>query len=302
LSAAPVIILNIDGNEASRAARSEALRLAGYRVHEVLPEDDPLSLVEIIGQFCEAARRPSPDDPPADIAGHLRRRRNIAAVGQFNGRQAHDFNNLLHALRAGLELIQRRTSEPQIADLARRGLEAVTRGTQITQQLLTLSHLQRSDVAPVDINRLILGMKGLLERTVGSAITLDLALDPGIGAARTNADQLELAILNLAVNASEAMPQGGVLTLCTGAVDDDGTAGHGRFIEIKVLDTGTGMPSAVRERAFEPFFTTKAAGEGAGLGLAQADAIARQSGGAVRLESEVGHGTVVAITVPVAAA
>ena len=107
-----------------------------------------------------------------------------------------------------------------------------------------------------------------------------------------------MAILNLVVNACEAMPQGGELTLRTGEIMDDGAAGERRLIEIQVRDTGNGLSPAVRERAFEPFFTTKAPGDGTGLGLSQADAIARQSGGTIRLESEAGHGTAVSIMVP----
>jgi signal transduction histidine kinase len=238
-------------------------------------------------------------------ATQFRRARNMVAVVQHKDHQVHEFNNVLHAIRASLELIGNRNMEPRIAGLIERGVQAVARGSMIARQLLPIPHGRRSDLAPVDLNQVICRIAGRLDQITGSGVTLCLDLDPGIADAITNADQLELAIVNLAVNAREAMRDGGKLTVRTAEVDDSsdtlGLAAR-RFVEVQVLDTGCGMPPAVLERALEPFFTTGEVGEGAGLGLAQVDAIARQSGGAVRLESTVGLGTTVRIFLPEAAA
>jgi signal transduction histidine kinase len=268
---------------------------------------------------CQLSRQVEPADLVAVIGAVLRSRpnelftealrrqcRNMVAISRFNGHQAHDFNNKLHAIKTGLELIKSRTSEPKIAALAQQGQVAVDAGTSIIRQMLPFSSLHAPEMAPVDLNRLIRAMAPLLERTIGSAVTLALDLAPEIAPALTDANQLRLAILNLATNACEAMRHGGGLTLRTVAVGDNVDDGSGfpsaGFVEIQALDTGCGMPQPVLERAHEPFFTTKVPGERFGLGLAQVDAIVRDSGGTLRIESEIGHGTTVHILLPVAAA
>ncbi len=176
------------------------------------------------------------------------------------------------------------------------------RGRQGDGKLLAFSRIQRLVLAPVDINRLIAAMADLLARSLGPKIEIAMDFDESIGPAQADANQLELAILNLAINARDAMPDGGRLTIATTREDigAEGDLASGRFVVVTVTDTGTGMPSEVLDRAFEPFFTTKEIGEGTGLGLSQVYGIARQSGGTVKIESMLGRGTSVRVLLPAA--
>src|SRR6185295_8875196 len=177
------------------------------------------------------------------------------------------------------------------------------RGAKLTTQLLAFSRTQKLALSVIDVNAVLRGTDELLARTVGPLIELHLLLDPAARPAIADANQLELAILNLALNARDAMPEGGRLTISTGrqviTPDQSGDGGDelspGRYVVISVADTGTGMPPDVLARAMEPFFTTKGIGQGTGLGLSQVYGIARQSGGDVRIESSAGRGTTVRI-------
>jgi signal transduction histidine kinase len=233
----------------------------------------------------------------------LRQAQKMQAVGQLTGGIAHDFNNLLTPIMGGLEIITTVTQEPRTRALAANALEAARRGAKLTGQLLAFSRTHRLSTAPVAINGLIEGMQDLLRRTIGPTVTVKLALDPDDGIASCDANQIENAILNLAINARDAMPEGGTLTIATGreTLGDDGELAAGDYISIAVTDTGTGMTAEVRARATEPFFTTKPIGKGTGLGLAQVYGIAQQFGGTLRIDSEVGVGTTIRILLPTAA-
>jgi len=230
----------------------------------------------------------------------LARAQKMEAVGRLTGGIAHDFNNLLTAMVGSLELLQARVvNDPRAAHHADVAVQAAERGAKLTAQLLAFSRQQRLDLRSVDVNALVRNMDGLLPRAVGSGVVVrfDLSVEGGWAVADPN--QLELAILNLAINARDAMTDGGTLTVATGRTAHD-EPGHctGEAIVISVTDTGTGMSPEVLAHAFEPFYTTKGLGKGTGLGLAQVYGIARQSGGDVKIESRSGQGTTVSIVLP----
>ncbi|MEN0072917.1 MAG: ATP-binding protein [Paracraurococcus sp.] len=227
----------------------------------------------------------------------------MEAVGQLTGGLAHDFNNLLQAVLASLDLIRRRAADPaQVEKLAVAGGEAARRGARLTAQLLAFSRKQKMDLAPVAAGEVVEGMRDLLARSLGPGVGLRLEVGLAVGLALADATQLELAVLNLAINARDAMPGGGTLTVAVRAVELGLAADLpvGRYVAVSVSDTGEGMAPEVLARAFEPFFTTKGVGKGTGLGLSQVYGIARQSGGTARIESLPGRGTTVTILLPAA--
>ena len=230
----------------------------------------------------------------------LARAQKMEAVGRLTGGIAHDFNNLLTAMVGSLELLQTRlVGDPRALHHAEVAVQAAERGAKLTAQLLAFSRQQRLDLRSVDVNALVRNMDGLLPRAVGSGVIVRFDLADAGGWAVADANQLELAILNLAINARDAMAEGGMLTVATGCVpNEDPSQGSGEAIVISVTDTGSGMSPEVLAHAFEPFYTTKGLGKGTGLGLAQVYGIARQSGGDVRIESQSGRGTTVSILLP----
>jgi PAS domain S-box-containing protein len=230
----------------------------------------------------------------------LRQAQKMEAVGQLTGGIAHDFNNLLTPIMGGLEIISSRLTDERLKRLARTGLDAAQRGAKLTGQLLAFSRIQRISMAPILVNQVVHNMKDLLRHAIGSEVHVDLVLDPAVGNAMCDANQLENALLNLALNARDAMPSGGTITLRTSRVSVERAADleAGDYVQLMVTDTGAGMPPDVLARATEPFFSTKPTGKGTGLGLAQVYGIARQSGGALRIESMPGQGTTVRILLP----
>ena len=230
----------------------------------------------------------------------------MEAVGRLTGGIAHDFNNLLTAVVGNLELLQLRVAGDERAlRLAGAALQAAMRGAKLTTQLLAFSRTQKLALSVVDVNSVLRGMDELLARTVGPLIELRLLLNPAVRPAITDANQLELAILNLAINARDAMPEGGQLTIETGRQVitsdqrcDGDEFGRSRYVVISVADTGTGMTPEVLARAMEPFFTTKGIGQGTGLGLSQVYGIVQQSGGDVCIKSSPGCGTTVRLLLP----
>ena len=229
----------------------------------------------------------------------------MEAMGQLTGGIAHDFNNLLTVVSGNLEMIQRRAADEKTTKQASFAIQAANRAAKLTQQLLAFSRSQRLDLKPVDINALLSGMSDLLERTIGSEARIEMQLTPTAPWALADANQLELAVLNLAINARDAMPEGGVITISSSLESDSEGEGGGsgkRFGVISVCDTGTGIAGDLIEKVFDPFFTTKPVGKGTGLGLSQVYGIARQSGGTVKLRSAVGEGSTVSIWLPLAAA
>ena len=229
------------------------------------------------------------------------------AVGQLTGGLAHDFNNLLAGISGSLELMQIRMQQGRVTDVERymstaRG--AVRRAAALTHRLLAFARRQTLSPSPTDVNRLVQGMEELIQRTVGPMIQVDVVGSSGAWPALVDPSQLENALLNLCINARDAMPEGGRITIETANkwLDTKAAQQHdipeGQYLSLCVSDTGTGMTPEVIARAFEPFFTTKPIGEGTGLGLSMIYWFAQQSGGQVRIYSEVGQGSTVCIYLP----
>jgi len=223
----------------------------------------------------------------------------IEAVGQLTGGIAHDFNNLLQTVSGNMELILNHTQDnPRVARWAVNASSALDRGKKLTAQLLAFSRTQALELKPIALRPTMTDTIDMLHRTLGPQVTLEPDLGAGYWHVIADPTQLELSVLNLAINARDAMPSGGILRIITKPVlimAEDGDLPPGQYIDVIVSDTGTGMLPEVRDRAFEPFFTTKDLGRGTGLGLSMVFGIARQSGGTAILESEPGKGTTVTI-------
>ncbi len=232
------------------------------------------------------------------IEGQLVQSQKMEAIGHLTGGIAHDFNNLLTAIIGNVDLIRARTADQRIARLAENALRAAQRGSKLAAQLLTFSRTQKLDTRPTDINALVCGMTELLGQSLGPQVAIHMALGRDVGPAFADGNQLELAILNLAINARDAMPSGGALTISTAEREikaGDPSLAPGLYVTVAVADTGAGMPPEVAAQAFDPFFTTKPPGKGTGLGLSQVYGIAKQSGGEARIASTPGQGTVVTL-------
>jgi PAS domain S-box-containing protein len=225
----------------------------------------------------------------------LRQSQKMEALGQLTGGIAHDFNNLLTVVVGGLDIIAKRAEDAKIKRYADNALAAAERGARLTGQLLAFSRVQRLEVRPTYVAPLIENMRALLRNVLGPGITKEFHLDEAMMPVMADPTQLEVAVLNLAINARDAMPGGGVLTFLTTPVriSGDPELEPGDYIELCISDTGVGMTPEVAERAFEPFFTTKEVGKGTGLGLSMVYGMARQSGGTARIESTPGKGTAV---------
>ena len=256
---------------------------------------------EIARDTTAAIPRPRSGEQAAALA-HAQK---MEALGLLAGGVAHDFNNQLHVIRNSLELLQRQ--DPP-AD-ARRALEMIRRSTNqaaaLTRQLLAFSRRQPLELRPIDPNGLVLQMAELLRYALGERITIATTLGPGVWNVSADSGQLETALLNLAINARDAMSHAGLLTIETAnATLDDSlaaarrTGAAGQYVMVSVSDTGSGMTPEVAARACEPFFTTKEPGQGTGLGLSQVAGFARQSGGEVRIATQPGKGTTVRIYLP----
>ena len=237
----------------------------------------------------------------------LRQSQKMEAVGQLTGGIAHDFNNLLAGILGNLELLELRISQGRLEALSRhletaRG--AATRAAALTQRLLAFSRRQTLDPTPVNVNRLVSGLEDLLRRTVGPSVEIEVVGSGGLWMTLVDRYQLENAVLNLCINARDAMPDGGRLTIETANKWLDERSARerelppGQYVSLCVSDTGTGMTPDVIARAFDPFFTTKPLGEGTGLGLSMIYGFVRQSGGQVRIYSEVGAGTTMCLYLP----
>lgn len=229
------------------------------------------------------------------MEARLSQAQKMEAVGQLTGGLAHDFNNLLQGIKGSLDLILRRPDSPRLAQWAEAGLKAADRGAKLTAQLLAFSRSQKLELKPLVINEVIADMTDLLVRTLGAGIRIRLDLEPAQHYVLSDPTQLELAILNLGINARDAMSTGGELSISTTFMADPLGAG---CMQVCVSDTGAGMSEAVRRSAFDPFFTTKDIGAGTGLGLAQVQSIVEQSHGSVRIDSAPGAGTRVYLILP----
>jgi signal transduction histidine kinase/DNA-binding response OmpR family regulator len=240
----------------------------------------------------------------------LRQAQKMEGIGQLTGGVAHDFNNLLTIIVGSLETVRRQIKQAgfdaanieHLVDSAMRGAQ---RAAALTQRLLAFSRQQPLDPKPIDVSRLVTGMSDLLHRTIGEQISIETVMSGGLWRTNIDANQLEMAIINLAVNARDAMPNGGKLTIETAnvALDEGYTVSQaevipGQYVMLAVTDNGVGMTQEIVAKAFEPFFTTKDIGHGTGLGLSQVYGFVKQSGGHVKIYSEIGQGTSVKIYLP----
>ena len=236
----------------------------------------------------------------------LRQGQKMEAIGQLTGGVAHDFNNLLQGIGGCLDMMDRRVAQGRTADVARYlapARQAIDRASHLTNRMLAFARRQTLQPRSVDPDRLIRGMEELLRRTLGPAVELTLSLHDGIWSILCDPHQLETALLNVAINARDAMPEGGTLRIATEdrmVADSEAAedAPPGPYVAIAVTDSGTGMTPAVMERMFDPFFTTKPTGQGTGLGLSQLYGFVRQSGGFVRVQSAPGQGTTITLHLP----
>ncbi|MGJ7516417.1 ATP-binding protein [Pseudomonas baetica] len=238
----------------------------------------------------------------------LRQSQKMEAVGQLTGGIAHDFNNMLTGIIGSLELLRRRLARGRFEDLDSLidlGVTSANRAAGLTHRLLAFSRRQSLDSKPVEMNALVVSMGELLQRSIDESICLDMQLSESLWVAEADPNQLESALLNLVINARDAMPDGGQLVVKTSnrQLDADFTQPHsnlepGDFVVLSVTDNGCGMPQSTINRAFDPFFTTKPIGQGTGLGLSMIYGFSKQSGGHVAIQSEVGEGTTVSLFLP----
>ena len=276
---------------ALREARNELERRVHERTGEL--ERANLALLTETADRNEAERK-------------LQQAQKMEAVGQLTGGVAHDFNNLLTVVMGNLQLLARHLKNDALADeLIKGALKAARRGADLNRTLLAFSRKQRLAPVAVDFNEMISSMAPLLRRALGEQVQINIVEAPDLPLATSDVTQLETALLNLAVNSRDAMPNGGTLTIETAAVQlDEHYAAlevdvqPGRYVMLAVSDTGTGMTGEVVSHAFEPFFTTKETGKGSGLGLAMVYGFVKQSGGHVKIYSEPGIGTTVKLFLP----
>jgi PAS domain S-box-containing protein len=229
----------------------------------------------------------------------------MEAIGRLTGGVAHDFNNLLMAITGSLELLRKRIpDDPKLHRLIDNAMQGAQRGASLTQRMLAFARRQELKADTVDVSQLVGNMTELLSRSLGPTVQMETYLTGPMSPVLVDANQLELAILNLAVNAKDAMPQGGTLTISADEAEPPPQASlrPGRYIRLSLSDTGTGMDEGTLAHATEPFFTTKGVGKGTGLGLAMVRGLTEQSGGSITIESALGQGTTVHLWLPVTSA
>ncbi|MEI9985803.1 MAG: response regulator [Aliidongia sp.] len=297
----PVIYLTAY-SEPATLDRARATKPYGYLIK-------PFSERELHATIQMALERCRAEKAQRDGEATLRQAQKMEAIGLLAGGVAHDFNNLLGVIIGNLDRVaERDQADPEILEMVRDALGAALRGAGLTRQLLAYSRRQTLDPHVVKLDRAMTDLTALLRRTLGEPIQIETVLPEDLRPVRIDVNQFENALLNLAVNARDAMPQGGLLTIEAGNVelaqadiDGDGDAAPGAYVRVAVTDTGIGMTAEVAERAFEPFFTTKPAGAGTGLGLSMIYGFVRQSRGLVKIISEIERGTRVELFFPAAA-
>jgi len=288
----------------------QATLRARHRQYEIkaLIEEREKAAVELQRQVAEATRELREQMVERlRIEDSLRQAQKMEAIGQLTGGIAHDFNNLLTAVTSSLDLLKKRIAHDERAlallDNAANGAE---RGARLTQRMLAFARRQELSIAPVHLGTLVSGMQGLIERALGPSVSIHTDIPNDLPNVSADANQLEAALLNLAVNARDAMPNGGEILIRARIANDDERARaqlkRGEYVLLSVTDFGTGMDAATLARAVEPFFTTKGVGKGTGLGLSMVQGLAEQSGGKLHITSEINRGTVIEILLPVTSA
>ena len=267
------------------------------------PEGHVIGMVGVATDISEAkeaerALKKQVADRTAELSetqDQLRQAQKMEALGQLTGGIAHDFNNLLTVVVGGLDLIAKQVQDERLLRFATNALSAAERGARLTAQLLAFSRVQRLEVKPTYVSPLVEEMRPLLRNVLGPGINKKFDLDPHLTPVLADSTQLEVALLNLAINARDAMPDGGTLTISSRKrrITKDPELEPGTYVELSIADTGAGMTPDVLARVFEPFFTTKEVGKGTGLGLSMVYGMVRQCGGGVKIESEPGRGTTV---------
>ena len=238
------------------------------------------------------------------VSAQLHEAQKIETLGQLTGGVAHDFNNLLTPIVGGLEIVLRKTTDDRSKRLLSGALQSAERARILVSRLLAFARRQALEARPVDVANLLNGLADLIQRSIGPTIALTIAIDDDVSPTMVDPNQLELALLNLAVNARDAMADGGALSIFA---DEPNPAtrpsalASGRYVRIRVSDTGTGMDAVTLSRAVEPFYSTKGIGKGTGLGLSMVHGLAGQSGGALSLISAPGQGTTAELWLPVTA-
>jgi len=287
---------------ASKRRAAEALRKANLRLEKRVEERTR----DLADAYDNLQRQIGEREKAED---QLRQSQKMESIGQLTGGIAHDFNNLLTSILGNLDLASRKDISEPAARLLNRAIQTTERGARLTSQLLAFGRRQALDARPVDLNGLIAALQPMLTSSLTPAVRIDLTLAPGLWPAHADATQVEMALLNLAINARDAMPSGGVLTIATRNVPvadptrpADLAAEGSDYIALVVSDDGAGMTREVAQHAFEPFFTTKDTGMGSGLGLSMVYGLAKQLGGTVCIDSEPGHGASVSVYLPRAAA
>src|SRR5689334_14234359 len=264
-------------------------------------EDQVRERTSQLEQANEQLRREIAERKQVEAA--LQQAQKMEVIGQMTGGVAHDFNNLLTAVLGNLELATRRGKDENVRRYLDGATQAAQRGAKITSQLLAFSRSQRLQVEPIDLNAIVTAMGDLLFRTIGATVRIETIMEGNLWQANADPSQIESVILNLAVNARDAMPDGGRLTITTANVPNNDKSKPaelppGDYVSVSVSDTGTGMTEEVLRKAFEPFFTTKPVGHGTGLGLSQVYGIFKQIGGNVSISTRLGEGTKITMYLP----
>jgi PAS domain S-box-containing protein len=295
------------GLAAQAAVAIDNARLAEATAREIAERKQAQEALDELNQSLERQVAERAEELRKQEAA-LRQAQKMEAIGQLTGGVAHDFNNLLQIIMGNLEMLQRRlpdNSSQQLRRVAAQAMNGAKRAAILTQRLLAFSRRQPLDPKPTDPNALVAGMSDMLHRTLGEAVSVETVSSAGIWKIEVDQGEMEAALLNLAVNARDAMPEGGQLTIETANsfIDETYARQHaevqpGQYVMISVSDTGIGMDETTAAQAFDPFFTTKSVGKGTGLGLSQVYGFVKQSGGHVKIYSEVGQGTTVKIYVP----